>query len=212
MTRTLIIAVLACLWPLAPASAADVSPLKASIESIARSLDARWGIYIKNIDTGDEIAIGADSVMETMSVIKIPIMVEAFSQVQAGKVSLSERIDWTDDRRRWGTGILQTLDSGMQPTLRDYLKLMITVSDNSGTDVVLNRIGGPAVVNASMKGLGLSSIHCPGTAYDWFRALATAVDPSYRDLGPGELFKKGFPGGPGADEALWNFHAGEKSS
>lgn len=211
MIRTLTLAALACLWPLAPAWAADVSPLKASIESIARSIDARWGIYVKNLETGDEIAIDADSVMETMSVIKIPIMVEAFRQVQAGKLSLGERIDWNDDRRRWGTGILQTLDSGMQPTLRDYLKLMITVSDNSGTDVVLDRVGGPAAVNATMKAMGLASIHCPGTAYEWFRALAAAVDPSYKALAPGDLFKKGFPDGPGADEAFWTFHSEEKT-
>ena len=198
------------LWSFFPAFASDVASLKTSIESISKSINARWGIYMKNIDTGDEIAINADSVMETMSVIKIPIMVEAFRQIQEGKIKLSDRIEWNDDRRRWGTGILQSLDSGMQPTFKDYLKLMIVVSDNSGTDVVLDKIGGPSAVDTAMKNMGFKSIHCPGTTFDWFRALAIAVDPSYGNLGPAALFAKGFPESPKAEEAIWKFHAEEK--
>ncbi|PWT88079.1 MAG: hypothetical protein C5B54_11230 [Acidobacteria bacterium] len=149
--------------------------------------------------------------METMSVIKIPILVESFQQIQDGKFKLDDRLEWNDPKRRWGTGLLQILDSGMQPTIRDYMTLMITLSDNSATDVMLEKIGGPAAVDASMKKLGLKTIHCPGTAYDWFLALATAIDPSYRTLNPEQLFKKGFPDNPTADEASWKFHSEEKN-
>src|SRR5689334_6291094 len=167
-------------------SAADVTQLRSNIQSIMDGVNARWGIYIKNIDTGDEIAINADHVMETMSVIKIPILVEAFQQIHDGKFKLDDRVDWNDNRRRWGTGLLQILDSGMQPTVKDYMTLMITVSDNSGTDVMLEKIGGPAAVDASMKKLGLTTIHMPGTTFDWFRALASAIDPSYKTLDPAQ--------------------------
>jgi len=191
--------------------ATDTTQLRSNIQSIMDGVNARWGIYIKNIDTADEIAINADRVMETMSVIKIPILVEAFQQVHDGKFKLDERVDLNDNRRRWGTGLLQILDSDMQPTVKDYMTLMITVSDNSATDVMLEKIGGPAAVDASMKKLGLTTIHMPSTAFDWFRALASAIDPSYKTLDPAQMFKKGFPENPKADEAAWKFHAEEKN-
>jgi beta-lactamase class A len=52
--------------------------LRTSIQQITKSVDTKWGIYIKCLDTGEEIALNADDVMDTMSVIKIPLLVEAF--------------------------------------------------------------------------------------------------------------------------------------
>ena len=51
-------------------------------------MNAKWGIYIKCLETGEEIALNADEQMDTMSVIKIPLMVEAFRQIEAGKFKL----------------------------------------------------------------------------------------------------------------------------
>src|SRR2546426_8239478 len=63
--------------------------LQASIERTTRSINATWGIYVKSIETGEEIALDADRQMETMSTIKIPLMVEAFEQIKAGTVKLT---------------------------------------------------------------------------------------------------------------------------
>jgi hypothetical protein len=65
--------------------------LQASIERTTRSVNATWGIYVKSIDTGDEIALDADRQMETMSTIKIPLMVEAFEQIKARKFALTDK-------------------------------------------------------------------------------------------------------------------------
>src|SRR5436305_7547575 len=66
--------------------------LKHSLERTSQSVSADWGIYIKSLDTGEEIAINADSVMDTMSVIKIPLLVDAYRQVDAGKINPVDRI------------------------------------------------------------------------------------------------------------------------
>jgi beta-lactamase class A len=95
--------------------------------------------------------------------------------------------------KRFGTGVLRTLDPGLNLSFRDALELMIIQSDNSGTDMAFARAGGPAHVTQTMHELGLNSITATGTSFDWFRALAEAGDPSYAKFGPEELFTKGFP-------------------
>src|SRR5271154_7185936 len=65
--------------------------LQASIERTTRGVNATWGIYVKSIETGEEIAIDADRQMETMSTIKIPLMVEVLEQIKAGKFKLTDK-------------------------------------------------------------------------------------------------------------------------
>src|SRR4030081_3075149 len=72
--------------------ATPLARLQANIERITNSIHADWGIYIKCLETGEEIAINADKQMETMSVIKIPLMVEAFRQMDAGKFKLEDGV------------------------------------------------------------------------------------------------------------------------
>src|ERR1700730_16892563 len=103
--------------------------LQNEIESIIRSINADWGIYIKLLETGEEIAINADEQMDTMSVIKIPILVEAFSQIQLGKFKLSDRYTLKNADFLPGTGIIHFLDEGDTLTVKDLLTLMINVSD-----------------------------------------------------------------------------------
>ena len=62
--------------------------VQSSIERTTRSVNAAWGIYIKSLETGEEIAIDADRQMETMSTIKIPLMIECFEQIKAGRFRL----------------------------------------------------------------------------------------------------------------------------
>ena len=167
--------------------------LKQRLETISQSVSADWGIYIKSLDSGEEVAINADQPMDTMSVIKIPLLVDVYRQVDAGKLNPEDRIVLHTADKRWGTGVLRTLDDGVNLSFHDALMLMVIQSDNTGTDMAFARDGGPAHVTQTMHHLGLNSIEAVGTTFDWFRALATAGDPSYADLSPGELFTKGFP-------------------
>src|SRR5205085_5764154 len=74
-----------------PAPPTGLARLRANIEQITSSVGTRWGIYVKCLDTNEEIAINADEQMDTMSVIKVPLMVEAFRQIGEGKFSLADR-------------------------------------------------------------------------------------------------------------------------
>jgi beta-lactamase class A len=148
--------------------------LRANIERIANSVNAKWGIYIKCIETGDEIAINADDVMDTMSVIKIPLMVEAFRQIEEGKFALTDRVALKDADKRPGTGIMRSLDAGASFTIKDVITLMNIVSDNTATDILFAKVGGTEPVNKLMRSYGLSTISATGTAEVWFKAIAAA--------------------------------------
>ncbi len=174
-------------------TAKPIDLLKTSLERTAHSVSADWGIYIKSLDTGEEIVINADQVMDTMSVIKIPLMVDAYRQVDAGKLNTADRIVLSTADKRFGTGVIQNLDNGLNLSVRDALMLMIIQSDNSATDMMFARVGGPGHVNQTMHQMGLNSVNATGTTYEWFRALGATADPAWEKLSPAELFTKGFP-------------------
>jgi beta-lactamase class A len=129
---------------------------------------------MKCLETGEEIAINADQQMDTMSVIKIPLMVEAFRQIQEGKFSLTDRVTLTDAAKRPGTGVIRSLDAGDSLTVKDLLTLMIIVSDNTATDLMYDKVGGTEPVNRLMDSFGFQSIRATGTADTWFKALSAA--------------------------------------
>jgi beta-lactamase class A len=150
--------------------------LKSNIERITRSVNAKWGIYIKCLETGDEIAINADETMDTMSVIKIPLMAEVFRQIEAGKFALTDRVTLKDSDKRPGTGVIRSLDAGASLTIKDLLTLMIIVSDNTATDLLYDKVGGVEPVNKLMQSYGLNTIKATGTADVWFKALRAEPD------------------------------------
>jgi beta-lactamase class A len=176
-----------------PANPKPLDLLKHRLETISQGVSADWGVYIKSLDTGEEIAINADTAMDTMSAIKIPLLVDVYRQVDAGKINLADRIVLKTADKRFGTGVLRTLDDGVNLSFHDALTLMIIQSDNTGTDMAFARDGGPAHVTQTMHSLGLNSIAATGTTFDWFRALTEAGDPAYAKYSPDELFTRGFP-------------------
>jgi beta-lactamase class A len=157
--------------------------LQASVERTTRSVNATWGIYVKSIETGEEIAVDADRQMETMSTIKIPLMAEAFEQIKARKFTLTDKYTYADTDTRGGTGIIRSLAPGAVLTVKDLITLMIIVSDNTATDVLYRMVGGPAAVNARMDALGLTRTRAQTFAAGWFDALrgAPSAEAFYRE-------------------------------
>ena len=144
-----------------------------------RSVNATWGIYIKSLDTHEEVAIHPDRQMETMSTIKIPLMVEVFEQIKAGRFALSDKYTLEPADIQPGTGILQRMDPGAVITVKDLITMMIIVSDNTAAEVLYRMVGGPDAVNARLLALGLSetrALHVPSV---WFQGLQAAESPEH---------------------------------
>src|SRR5262245_42644918 len=159
-----------------PQQTTPLARLQANIERITRSVNAKWGIYIKCIESGEEIAINADETMDTMSVIKIPLMTEVFRQIEAGKFALTDRVTLKDSDKRPGTGVIRSLDPGASLTIKDLITLMIIVSDNSATDMLFDKVGGVEPVNKLMQSYGLNTIKATAPSDVWFKALRAEPD------------------------------------
>ena len=163
--------------------ATPIDRLRAAVERITKSVNATWGIYVKALDTGEELVLDADRQMETMSTIKIPLMVEAFEQIKAGKFKLSDKYTFVEADSQPGTGTIQRLDPGAVMTIKDLITLMIIVSDNTATEVLYRMVGGPDTVNARLDTMGLSSTRAMNIPSKWFGQLraAVSVEQFYRD-------------------------------
>ena len=178
-TRTLVTFTLLASANLAiqqPPQMTPLNRLQANVDRITRSVNAKWGIYIKCVETGEEIALNADETMDTMSVIKIPLMAEVFRQIEAGKFSLTDRVTLKETEKRPGTGVIRSLDAGASLTIKDLITLMIIVSDNSATDMLFEKVGGIEPVNKLMQSYGLNTIKATGPSDSWFKALRAEPD------------------------------------
>jgi beta-lactamase class A len=152
--------------------------LRVAVERITRSVNATWGIYIKCLETSEEVALNATQQMDTMSTIKIPLMLEAFRQIEAGKFALSDRVKLRDEDKRPGTGIIRWLDAGADLSIKDLITLMIIVSDNTATDLMFAKVGGIDPVNRLMSEYGLTQTRATAPSSSWFAALRAAKSPA----------------------------------
>jgi beta-lactamase class A len=89
------------------------------------------------------------------STIKVPIMIEAYRQIERGVLNPDDRYSLRDEDRSPGSGVLGHLHTGLELTLADLLYLMIAVSDNTATNLILDRVG-LAPVNETMQSLGMN--------------------------------------------------------
>lgn len=122
----------------------------------------RLGVSAKNFVTGETIQINADSLFPTASVIKVPILVELFYKFEEGKLKKDTLISFDDSLKYGGSGVLQYFYDSAKIKLIDAAVLMIILSDNTATNLVLDCFGDEhdaklEAVNNRMKNLGLNN-------------------------------------------------------
>jgi beta-lactamase class A len=126
----------------APASAAD---LESRIAPLAKDHKGKVAVAVKHLKTGESFYLDADAVMPTASLIKLPVMVEAYWQAKEEKVKLDTRLTLRKEDKVPGSGILtQHFSDGATFPLKDAVRLMIVFSDNTATNMVIDQIGLPA--------------------------------------------------------------------
>jgi beta-lactamase class A len=153
--------------------------LERELARLQQGFPGNMAIYMKNLASGDEIALDADAVYETFSVVKLGIAAEVLRQSEAGKFSLADRIALKAGDRRLPSGVLYALDPGLQPTVKDLLTLMIIISDNEATDLLADKVG-RGNVTQHMRSLGLEKISIEFSDLDWDRTWLGTLDPTYK--------------------------------
>jgi beta-lactamase class A len=161
---------------LAPASPSGLERLRAAMEEVARTSRAEVGVALKHLPSGAEISLRGAERFPMASTFKVPILVELFNQVDAGRIRLEERVELAPEHLHLGSGLLKEfLVPGVSLSVENLSLLMMRVSDNSATDYLLEKVG-LENVNARLAKLGIEGISvnrsCQRLILDWM-----GIDP-----------------------------------
>ena len=128
----------------AAAQSAAVRPdaaLTAQLQSRIAGFHGKVGLYAQDLATGQTVSINADEPVPTASVIKLGILYTALEQIRIGNAHFDDRLMLHHDDQVPGSGVLLFFDTPQTLTLRDALTLMIAVSDNTATNLVIDDLG-----------------------------------------------------------------------
>ena len=176
------LAVVSFVLALTTLAAAQERGLQSVLEAELAGFPGHAGVQVKHLTTGEEAGVRADQDFSTASVIKLTFMVRAYQMADRKELDLDERITLTRAHLRHGTGVFQYHDAGLQPTLRDAITEMIITSDNTATDIVLMKIGGPAAVTKWLTESGYPRLASYGRPHDYRRDLLALIDPAFAAL------------------------------
>jgi beta-lactamase class A len=139
---------------LTPARADSGDSLEARLRPLIDGFKGKTAIVVKHLDSGETFAWNADEPMPTASLIKFPVMIEAYRQAGEKKVDLGKMLTLKKADKVPGSGILTDhFSDGVTLPLLDAIHLMIVYSDNTATNLVLDEIGIPSTAK-TMESMG----------------------------------------------------------
>jgi beta-lactamase class A len=155
-TVTLLISLWALFLPdlAAAAPSGDDAALGRQLQAIAAAHHGKVALYATNLRTGQTAALSPDTPVKTASVIKLGILLDAAEQIRAGQASFDEKLTLTKPNQVEGSGVLGELTPPLPLTLRDTLLLMVILSDNTATNLAIDRLGLDHI-NATLRAAGL---------------------------------------------------------
>src|SRR5262249_51057163 len=168
------------------AGASNIETLRGRLGEIAASFPGKVGVFVRNVETGAETGWNADEQFPMASTYKVAIMAQVFREVDAGRMKLDERVTLTPADARLGSGLLPYFSPGLSPTIHDLLLLMITVSDNVATDILLRRVGAKNVT-AMLRQMGIDAMRVDRSTEEIIGSYLEAADPRFRGISGAEL-------------------------
>lgn len=160
-----------------PAARADTAGLRRTLDSLADAHHGVVGYAVHNLDTGERLARRGDEPFPTASLIKVPILVALYDRVERGELALSDPIRVTRVDKVPGSGQLQFLHDNVEITIGDAARLMTTISDNTATNLLLDKVPMRKVWE-KMEALGLPRTKVHSKSFQRFTSVA--MDSSAR--------------------------------
>jgi beta-lactamase class A len=149
-------------WP----AAGSVERLQTAMERLVDRFPGRAGVYVIHLESGLRTGVDEDTPYGMASTFKVPILVELMTRVDAGELSLDDMVPLQPNDQHIGSGLLSDLWApGMEMSLRNLATFMIILSDNSATDMFIDRLGADAIT-ARMRALGFDDIRVDRTTLE----------------------------------------------
>lgn len=133
-----------------------MNQMRQYIEHALAEQTGKWGIVITKLGSDNRIKINSDLVFPSASLIKVPIMVEVMRQAAIGSISLEQQLEVTASHKTGGAGILKELRAGLTMTVQELVTLMIVLSDNTATNMLIELVG-MGEINHTCEEYGLTS-------------------------------------------------------
>ncbi len=144
----------------APTSDPGLARLEAEMTRLATIAGGKVGVAVKHLESGREVVLNRGEPFPMASTFKVPIAVQLLTRVDSGSLRLDSMITIRPSDLHPGSGTLTHLfdDPGVSLSVRNLLELMLLISDNSATDIMLRTAGGKGPVNARLRTLDVSGI------------------------------------------------------
>jgi len=150
-------------WLVTPAISADLQSdrLQAEIARLAKITDGVVGMSVLHVESDRRFSLNGQDRFPMASSFKIPIAVQLLSRIDRGEVRLDQMVSIEPHDLHPGSGTLTSLFNkpGVSLSVRNLMELMLLISDNSATDILLRLAGGPEAVTAKMRELGIAGIN-----------------------------------------------------
>jgi beta-lactamase class A len=182
-TKLSCVALLVCVLTVGAQAQTRIERADDQVKNLVNAFKGKVSLFAKNLDTGETYALNADERVRTASTIKIAVMIEAYARVAAGKLKWTDELILTKEKKVGGSGVLNELSDNLHLTLRDAVNLMMILSDNTATNLVLDVLTTDAV-NARMESLGIKNIKIMRKVFSGGESAA-GKDPENKKYGLG---------------------------
>jgi len=136
----------------------EITSLKSAVQNLAlASPNLTPGVFLVDLNSGGYVDVNAGASFPAASTIKVPILVAFFRDVDAGKIRLDEILTMQQDMIAGGSGNMQYKPVGTQFTALEVATKMITISDNTATNMLIAKLGGIEALNQRFRSWGLTT-------------------------------------------------------
>ena len=133
-------------------------PLDQQLQAIAAAHHGKLVLFAHNLRSGQTASLSPDLPVKTASTIKLGILLDAAEQIRAGRAALAEKLVLNHENQVEGSGVLGELTPPLALTLGDTLTLMVVLSDNTATNMAIDRLG-LAHIDATLRAAGLTGTY-----------------------------------------------------
>jgi beta-lactamase class A len=148
-----------------------IARLGKQVEAIVKRANGEVGVAVKHLESGQSFELNAGLSFPMASTFKLPVLVELMAQVKEGKFTLDDEVSIQKTDQHLGSGMLSSLTApGIKLSVRNLVNLMMMISDNSATDILLAKVGAENV-NGRLGQFGIGGISvnrsCQELIMDW---------------------------------------------
>ncbi|MEO6549270.1 MAG: serine hydrolase [Ferruginibacter sp.] len=184
--------------PALPAQKTD-KKLEKEINELLNGFQGKVGVYVHNLRNNKVVAIDADSVFPTASMIKIPILLGVMDKIEKGELQYHQELVYRDSLLYAGVDILGSFKTNEKIELSKVMMLMLTMSDNTASLWLQSLAGGGKRINEIMDSIGMKTTRVnsrtPGretnrTQYGWGQSTPFEMATLMEKIAKGELINK----------------------